>query len=254
MGEETMKRATLQRWKAHRTFYLGLFILVFVFTSNLAHSSGVLVGATEITQLLNNIELVHQTLKQAEQLSAELQMLNNMVQNIKNIPNQIWSTITQDLQAVMRVVQQGQALAFSASNISEEFTRKFPGFVQPTNYIASYKSWSDTTRDSIRGALAAANLQSQQFATEESALSQLRSMSQSAEGRMQALQVGTQVAVEQVAQLQKLRALVMSQMQAQDTYMASQQQQKDSVKAAEDAFYKHRDPRQGKTYQYDFSN
>jgi type IV secretion system protein TrbJ len=249
-----MKQAILQARNAHWTFCIGFIVAAVFFSSNTGHSSGVFVGATEITQLLNNIELVHQTLKQAEQLSAELQMLNNMVQNIKNIPNQIWSTITQDLQAVMRVVQQGQALAFSASNISEEFTRKFPGFVQPTNYIASYKSWSDTTRDSIRGALAAANLQSQQFATEESALSQLRSMSQSSEGRMQALQVGTQVAVEQVAQLQKLRALVMSQIQAQDTYMASQQQQKDSVKAAEDAFYKHRDPRQGKTYQYDFSN
>jgi type IV secretion system protein TrbJ len=248
-----MKLAIHRGWKAHRRFWFALLVLAMLFRSTPVHCSGTFIGATEITQLLNNIELVHQTLKQAEQLAAQLQMLNNMVQNLKNIPNQIWSTIAQDLQAVLRVVQQGQALAFSASNISEEFKRKFPGFVQPTNYIASYKSWSDTTRDSIRGSLAAANLQSQQFATEESALSQLRSMSQSAEGRMQALQVGTQVAVEQVAQLQKLRALVMAQMQAQDTYMAAQQQQKDAVKAAEEAFYKHRDPRQGKTYNFDFS-
>ena len=67
------------------------------------------------------------------------------------------------------------------------------------------------------------------------------------------VQVGTQVSVEQVAQLQKLRALVMAQMQAQDAYMAAQQQQKDAVKAAEETFYTHRDPRQGRSYNFDFS-
>jgi len=56
------------------------------------------------------------------------------------------------------------------------------------------------------------------------------------------------VAVEQVAQLQKLRALMMAQMQAQNTYMAGQQQEKDNVKAAEETFYKYSDPRAGKNY------
>ena len=54
--------------------------------------------------------------------------------------------------------------------------------------------------------------------------------------------------MEQVAQLQKLRALLMAQMQAQNAYMAGQQQQKDNVKAAEENFYKYSDPRSGKSY------
>jgi hypothetical protein len=54
--------------KAHGTFWFGLLVLAISVCTNPAHSSGVFVGATEITQLLNNIELVHQTLKQAEQL------------------------------------------------------------------------------------------------------------------------------------------------------------------------------------------
>ena len=134
---------------------VGLFVMALVFVLNPTHSADGYY-ATEFTQLLNNIELLHQTLKQADQLAAELQMLNNMVTNLKNIPDQVWSSIVQDLQGVLHVVQQGQALAFSASNISEEFKSKFPGFVQPLNYTASYKSWSDTARDSIRGSLAAA--------------------------------------------------------------------------------------------------
>jgi P-type conjugative transfer protein TrbJ len=46
---------------------------------------------------------------------------------------------------------------------------------------------------------------------------------------MQALQVGTQISVEQVAQLQKLRTLMMAQIQAQNAFMAGEQQQKDNV-------------------------
>lgn len=239
----------MNRWgKAFRMVGFGLLVLAVLVRPTSVRCSGVFVGATEITQLLNNVELMHQTLQQAEELSNQLQMLNNMAQNLKNIPDQIWTPAFSNLQSLMNVVRQGEALAFSASNISEEFQRKFKGFVPATNFQTDYKTWSNTVRDSLRASLSAANLQSQQFATEEAALATLRSMSQSSEGRMQAIQVGNQVAVEQVAQLQKLRALMMAQMQAQNAYMAGQQQEKDNVKAAEETFYKYSDPRAGKNY------
>jgi type IV secretion system protein TrbJ len=248
MEKKTMNE-TMNRWrKAFRMLGFGLLVAALVARSNPVQGSGMVVGATEITQLLNNVELMHQTLQQAEELSNQLQMLNNMAQNLKNIPDQIWTPAFRDLQSLMNVVKQGEALAFSASNISEDFQHKFKGFVPATNFQTDYKTWSNTVRDSIRASLSAANLQSQQFATEEAALSTLRSMSQSSEGRMQAIQVGNQVAVEQVAQLQKLRALVMAQMQAQNAYMAGQQQEKDNAKAAEETFYKYSDPRAGKNY------
>src|SRR2546426_3078767 len=54
-----------------------------------------------------------------------------------------------------------------------------------------------------------------------SALS-LQAMSDSAEGRMQALQLGNMMAGEQLQQLVKLRQLVMAQINAQSVYMATQ--------------------------------
>ncbi|MHC1744042.1 MAG: P-type conjugative transfer protein TrbJ [Syntrophobacteraceae bacterium] len=193
--------------------------------------------ASEMTQLLNNLELLHHTLQQAQELSNQLKMLQDMAQNLKNIPDQVWTPASQHLQSLMNVVKQGESLAFSSSNISEEFQHKFKGFVQAGNFQTEYKNWSSTVRDSLRTSLAVANLQSQQFTSEEAVLSALRSMSQSAEGRMQAIQVGTQISVEQVAQLQKLRGLMMAQIQAQNAFMAGEQQQKDNVKAAEENFF-----------------
>jgi P-type conjugative transfer protein TrbJ len=56
-------------------------------------------------------------------------------------------------------------------------------------------------------------LTAEQFDTEEeSTMSELRSMSQTADGQMKALQVGHQIAAQQVAQMQKLRGLVSQQM------------------------------------------
>ncbi|MGZ7274574.1 hypothetical protein ACXWPL_10080, partial [Streptococcus pyogenes] len=74
------------------------------------------------------------------------------------------------------------------------------------------QNWSDTNRDTIGGTLKAANLTAEQFSSEESTMSSLRSMSESADGQMKALQVGHQIAAQQVAQMQKLRGLVSQQM------------------------------------------
>ncbi|MCL6467724.1 MAG: P-type conjugative transfer protein TrbJ, partial [Ralstonia sp.] len=129
-----------------------------------------------------------------------------------------------------------------------QFQNTYSGFTQATKFSTAYKNWSKTTMDSIKGSLAAANLQANQFSTEEGTLSALRSMSQSSGGQLQALQTGTQIAVEQASQLQKLRGLMMAQMQAQNAYMAGNQQDKDNRKAAEENFFVPSSGTNGKSY------
>lgn len=211
-----------------------------------AGSVGGFGGSTELTQLANNIELVQSYLQQARAYATQLQQWNtqvqqyqNMVTNTLNIPNQIWGQITNELSGVANLVKQGNALAYSATNIGSQFQATFKGFQFPTgfNYKTEYQKWSSTTMDSLKGALEAAGLQSQQFATEEAVLQQLRGMSSGAKGQMQAIQAGTQIAEQQVQQLQKLRQLMMLQLQSQNTYLAAQQNKEDTIKAAkEDAF------------------
>jgi hypothetical protein len=54
-----------------------------VLVSPVAHASGAVAGATEITQLLNNAELVTQVAQQAQQLATELQQYQTMIQTCK---------------------------------------------------------------------------------------------------------------------------------------------------------------------------
>lgn len=200
-----------------------------------AFAGGMTGGALEVTQIANNIELVAQYAKQIEQYATQLQQWRDQLTQAMNIPNQIWSSIQQDIMGVVNVVKQGQALAFSLGNIGEIFETKFKGYKPTTNFPAEYKRWSETLRDTIKGTLEAANLQSEQFATEEGVLQQLRTMSQSNQGRLQALQTGNQIAVEMVAQMQKLRALSLAQMQAQNAFMAKETQERDSENAGIEA-------------------
>lgn len=206
-------------------------------------------GSTEITQLANNVELVNLYLQQVQSYATQLQQYQNMIQNTLNIPAQVWGAVEADLMGVANVVRQGQALAYSAQNIGTQFQNTFKGFSYPQgfNFKTEYRNWSRATLDGIKGAFEAAKMQADQFATEEGVLIGLRSQSQSAQGQMQALQVGAQIAEQQVQQLQKLRQLMMVQMQAQNSYLAAQEQKDAASRLALDDFFRFSDPRQGST-------
>lgn len=213
-------------------------------------------GSTELTQLANNIELAQAYLQQVQsyatqlqQFQTQIQQYQNMVTNTLNIPNQVWGAVQNDLMGVANVVRQGQALAYSAQNIGTQFQNTFKGFTYPQgfNFKTEYRNWSKATLDGIKGAFEASKMQADQFATEEGILVGLRSQSQSAQGQMQALQVGAQIAEQQVQQLQKLRQLMMVQMQAQNSYLAAQEQKDAASRMALDDFFKFTDPRQGST-------
>jgi P-type conjugative transfer protein TrbJ len=79
-------------------------------------------------------------------------------------------------------------------------------------------------------------LQSTQFETEESTMQTLQTLSQSAVGRMQAIQAGNQIAAQPVRQTQKLRQLLMAQMGMQAAFMAGQADQDAAQRAAYERF------------------
>ncbi len=98
-------------------------------------------------------------------------------------------------------------------------------------------TWSDTNRDTIASTLKAASLTADQFDSEEGTMSSLRSMSETADGQMKALQVGHQIAAQQVAQMQKLRGLVSQQMTMMGTWLQTEQTDKDLAQARREKFF-----------------
>lgn len=224
----------------------------------LAGGGGITGGATEWTQLANNAELISlvgnsteqinnqvtQITQLAEQIQNQLKIYQNMLQNTAQLPNHVWGQVEKDLNRLQSVVAQGQGIAFSMGNADDVLKQRFQSFSEfksnlpsGASFSSTYQGWSDTNRDTIAGTLSAANLSAEQFGAEETTMSSLRSMSQSADGQMKALQVGHQIAAQEVAQLQKLRGLVSQQVTMMGTWYQSEQAKDDLAQARREDFF-----------------
>jgi P-type conjugative transfer protein TrbJ len=223
-----------------------------------ANAGAVTGNATEWTQLLNNSELVGlvgqsaeqiqnqvtQITQLAEQIQNQIRIYENMLQNTAKLPSHVWGQVENDLGKLQGIVNQGQGIAFSMGNIDDVLKQRFQSYAdfktklpEGQDFSGAWQSWSDTNRDTIAGTLKAANLTAEQFSSEEATMRQLRSMSESADGQMKALQVGHEIANQQVAQTQKLRGLLAQQTTMMGTWYQSEQAEKDLAQARREKFF-----------------
>jgi type IV secretion system protein TrbJ len=221
-------------------------------------AGGAVTGATEMTQLLNNGELITMVGKTSEQITNQITQISqfaqqiqnqlniyqNMLQNTAQLPSHIWGQVESDLNQLRSIVNQGQGIAFSMGNADDLLKQRFKSYADlktslpdAESFSTTYQTWSSTNRDTIASTLKAASLTADQFDSEEDTMSQLRTMSQSADGQMKALQVGHQIAAQQVAQMQKLRGIVSQQTTMMGTWLQSEQTDKDLAQARREKFF-----------------
>ena len=193
--------------------------------------------ATEYTQILNYVELVGQLEQQVLMVENQLNQLADMAKHGITITDQLFGTVTSDISNLRQIVNTGQALSYTLSNMDGTFRLRFPGYSPSTNYGQSYQTWSQTSLDSTLGALKAAGLQNSQFDSDEALLQSLQSQSQTAVGRMQAIEVGNQIAENQAEQLMKLRQLMMADMQSKAAYQSATVQADATKQANSDQFF-----------------
>ena len=193
--------------------------------------------ATEFTQLLNYVELAGQLEQQVLMVENQLNQLLDMAKHGITITDQLFGTVASDITNLNKIVQTGQSLSYTMSNLDGTFQLRFPGYSSSTNYGQSYQTWSQTSLDSTLGALNAAGLQNSQFNSDAALLQTLQGQSQSAVGRMQAIEVGNQIAENQAEQLMKLRQLMMADMQSKASYQGALVQAEATKQANSDLFF-----------------
>jgi P-type conjugative transfer protein TrbJ len=181
--------------------------------------------------VLDPTNLVQNTisaLKAIESVTNEVQMIANQMRQIENMVRNtstyggVW-----DREALPRLIRLGQiiedeqAITYAMAGMDRVFRERYPGYRPVTDWPAAYDQWTRTTLDTLRGTLAAAHLHAEDFADEQRRIQTLTALSDSAEGRMQAVQAGNMLAAEQIQQLVKLRQLMMAQINAQNVYLAN---------------------------------
>jgi P-type conjugative transfer protein TrbJ len=188
-----------------------------------------------IQNFLTQLRNVQSNINEAQQLANQIQQYRNMLQNTESLAGGDWAGMNNAISRLDALLQQGQSLAVSGSNYEKAFSARFPGYSPTNDYVGSYRQWSDTSMDSILGAMRVANMQVQGIADERQALSRLRAAASTSEGQKAALDASNQIALSQVEQLQQLRELMVAQMQAQGTYMAATEQKEAADQSRIDA-------------------
>lgn len=195
--------------------------------------------ATEWTQIANNVQLATQYAKQLEQYATQLRQWEEMLKQGAKLDVFQWTEAARSLRELSEVVQQGRALAYSTRNLGDAFSDRFQDYQrEDVKFDTLLDDWAETSMDSIKGAMLAANMQADELADEEAVFAELRGLASSVDGQLEAISVGNQVAVEQAVQMQKLRQLMMAQMQAQNVHLAAEQAREEEQRERAKEFMK----------------
>ena len=208
-----------------RFFSPGRFLLVAIIlvAASSAWCQTIVLDLTNLVQnTISALKAIESVINEVEMIANQVKQIENLVQNTRSYAG-VWDQ--EALPRLMRlgqIIEQEQAIAYAMAGMDRVFRDKYPGYRPITDWAAAYDQWTRTTLDTLRGTLAAVRLHSDDFADEQRRVQTLTALSDSAEGRMQAIQAGNMLAAEQIQQLAKLRQLMMAQINAQNVYMANQ--------------------------------
>lgn len=174
----------------------------------------------DLANYLENIAIAKNTL---DSLTKEAEQIKYQLQNLTPVENYQFRDISPLIKELDGTVSQGQAVAYSMSNLDAAFKQRYPDYLNAQgqkDYTKAYKTWSAATLDTLKNTLEAAGINAGNFSQEETMLAGLKAQAKSASGRMQVQQALAEFAAENVNQLQELKRIVAAQTSAQNAFMA----------------------------------
>ncbi|WP_375627836.1 MULTISPECIES: P-type conjugative transfer protein TrbJ [unclassified Bartonella] len=199
--------------------------------------------ATVWNQMSQYVEAVNTQINTAKQLQTQLQQYKDMIKQGLSFSSPQFDGLQNTLQKLKQVYQDGQSISYSMGNLNSRFEQMFPGY---ENYLKNsgkvnpkkdYRKWAETGLSNSRIAIEAAGINTSSFDDEDKLMQKLVDRSASAEGRMQAIQAGNEIAAQQVKQLQLLRDLVANNTTLQANYTANEVERRAKNEAAAEKFF-----------------
>jgi P-type conjugative transfer protein TrbJ len=205
-------------------------------------------GATEVTQIMNNAELVTQVGQLAEQIANQITMIQDMILNTLTIPDQLFRDIKGVIgvySKVKGIIDKTKGLAYSLSNLDEELKRRFKSYTDlsalsnVSDLSAEYKSVVETQMETVRNTMEAIGVSMEELMTDDaSALEELQKKASTAKGRNELIQATNQLLGFLAEDAMKLRQLQMMQAQMAGTALEAERTRDDLSDRRLEAFYK----------------
>ena len=191
--------------------------------------------STMWTQLLEYAKQAQQLETQLQQYETQLQQYANMVTNTVALPQQMWGTVQSDVMQVRNLSNAASLLSGNAGSIVTRL-QSASGYASQAanlgNIAGQFTTWQQTIGNNVNTLGRTLGLQQDQQASNATLLTTLESHSQSAQGQMQAIQAGNELAHANAAQLQQIQATLTATAQMQATGMAVDADRRASEDAA----------------------
>jgi len=204
-----------------RQRYIGIAAIICLF----------LVGPAQAqfggAQIVFDPSVFSRQLQQLQQETAAVttlaQQLQYMAKNTTGGGAGAWQSNQTLLNNLGNLINEQEGLSYTLQNVGQQFQQLYPGYASTsTAGVQSPQTSTDTTLNTLNGALATAQTQAQNFQAEQSELQSLELKNQTAIGNLQAVQVSNEIALAQVQQVQLLRQLIMAEMNSQNVAAANQ--------------------------------
>lgn len=149
--------------------------------------------------------------RQAEQLTQETRIADLAAQNTTTGDSGLWQSQLGLLNSLGSTMSQSGGLCYASPNAAQQFKADFPGAVSPpVNAAQHMQQLAALTLGTLGGALAVAQQQAAHFQYEDQQLAALESRNASVSGRLQAAQVTNEILLAQAQQLQLIRQLLIT--------------------------------------------
>jgi P-type conjugative transfer protein TrbJ len=191
--------------------------------------------STTWTQLLQYAKEAQSLATQLQQYETQLQQYANMITNTVALPQEVWGTVQSDIMRVQSLSNAASLLSGNAGSIITRLqsTTAYANQVAGLGDIAGQlTSWQQTIGNNLNTLGKTLGLQQSQQQNEGAILQALQQHSQSAQGQMQAIQAGNELAGANAAQLAQIQATLVNTAQMQATDMAVQADRQASEDAA----------------------
>ena len=157
-----------------------------------------------VQNTLTAVRTLEQINNQIKQLQNQAQSLMNQAKNLTGLDFSALNELRAALSATNQLIQQAQGLAFNVSQMEAEFQRLYPdsytAAISGTQMATDARSRWRNSLEALRTATKVQSQAVQNFASDESTLTDLVNRSQSAVGALQATQATNQLLALQARQ------------------------------------------------------
>ncbi|MBF0511411.1 MAG: hypothetical protein HQL13_03685 [Candidatus Omnitrophica bacterium] len=166
--------------------------------------------ATEHTQILNNIELITENIRQLQSLYNQIEMIKNQVEGLKAVAN--YKDNFNDIDALRNnlssIISQGTNLSYQTQGLLSQIEAQVNSLPANSTMTDREVVIDQKTLEILQNAVNRVNQERGNYEKETNALNALMVRSNQAQGQTQALQTSNEIAAQSIAQMQSTRELL----------------------------------------------